>query len=240
MRSDNRAPDQLRPIEIIRGFTRTAPGSVLVRAGQTIIFCTAMIEEGVPEWRVSSGKGWLTAEYEMLPASTPQRRPRSRARIDGRAQEIQRLIGRSLRVAVDLARLGPRTIYLDCDVLQADGGTRTAAVTGAFVALCDALAEGRRRGLWGDDVLLQSVAAVSAGVVDGRTLLDLDYREDVAAAVDCNLVMTDRGEWVEIQATGERSTLTDAQLAEMLSIGRRGIERLFALQREALARPVGS
>lgn len=240
MRSDNRAPDQLRPIEIMRGFTQTAPGSVLVRAGRTIVFCTAMIEEGVPEWRVASGKGWLTAEYEMLPASTPQRRPRSRARIDGRAQEIQRLIGRSLRVAVDLARLGPRTIYLDCDVLQADGGTRTAAITGAFVALCDALAEGRRRGLWGDDVLLQSVAAVSAGVVDGRMLLDLDYREDVTAAVDCNLVMTDRGEWVEIQATGERSTLTDAQLAEMLAIGRRGIERLFALQQEALNRPLGA
>lgn len=240
MRSDNRAPDQLRPIEIMRGFTQTAPGSVLVRAGRTIVFCTAMIEEGVPEWRVASGKGWLTAEYEMLPASTPQRRPRTRARIDGRAQEIQRLIGRSLRVAVDLARLGPRTIYLDCDVLQADGGTRTAAITGAFVALCDALAEGRRRGLWGDDVLLQSVAAVSAGVVDGRMLLDLDYREDVTAAVDCNLVMTDRGEWVEIQATGERSTLTDAQLAEMLAIGRRGIERLFALQQEALNRPLGA
>lgn len=237
MRTHNRQPDALRPVEIIRGFTKASPGSVLYRAGDTLVLCTAAIEEAVPPWREPSGKGWLTAEYEMLPGSTPQRRPRSRTRIDGRTQEIQRLVGRSLRVAVDLARLGPRTIYLDCEVLQADGGTRTAAITGACVALCDALAAGRERGLWSDDVLVQPVAAVSVGIVEGQALLDLDYREDVAADVDCNLVMTGRGEWVEVQATGENATLTDEQLAALLALGRRGIERLFESQRRALAKP---
>ncbi len=211
---------------------------MLIRAGGTHVLCTASIEETVPAWRAGSGAGWVTAEYDMLPGATPQRRPRDRARSDGRTQEIQRLIGRSLRAVVDLTRLGERTITLDCDVLQADGGTRTAAVTGAYVALCDALAEGRRRGLWDDDVLRAGVAAVSVGRVDGALRLDLDYREDVAAEVDCNLVMTTRGEWVEVQATGERASYTDADLTAMLALGRRGLERLFELQRAALAERV--
>ena len=161
MRHDQRQPDQLRPVEILRGFTATAPGSVLIQTGHTHVFCTASIDEGVPSWREASGQGWVTAEYDMLPGSTAPRRSRSRTKLDGRTQEIQRLIGRSLRAVADLSKLGPRTITLDCDVLQADGGTRTAAVTGAYVALCDALAEGHRRGLWSDEVLTAGVAAVS-------------------------------------------------------------------------------
>jgi ribonuclease PH len=235
MRRDGRRPDELRPVEIVRGFTSSAPGSVLIRTGQTHVFCTACIEEGVPAWREASGLGWVTAEYEMLPGSTGQRHKRSRLRLDGRTQEIQRVIGRALRVAVDMSKMGLHTIFLDCDVLQADGGTRTAAITGAYVALHDALQEGRRRQLWADDVLTTAVAAVSVGVVDGALLLDLDYGEDLAATVDCNLVLTERGEWVEVQATGESATYGDARLAEMMILGRKGIERLFAFQRDALA-----
>lgn len=236
MRRDGRQPDELRPVEIIRGFTRVAPGSVLIRMGQTHVFCTACIEEGeVPQWRMESGFGWITAEYEMLPGSTGQRRKRSRTRLEGRTQEIQRLIGRTLRAAVDMTRMGAHTICLDCDVLQADGGTRTTAINGAYVALCDALRAGRQRGLWKDDVLTTAVAAVSVGLVDDGLLLDLDYSEDLAAAVDCNLVATERGEWVEVQATGEGATYSDARLAEMMALGRKGIERLFALQHAARA-----
>jgi len=234
MRHDGRQPDELRPTEIIRHFTSAAPGSVLIRCGGTHVFCTASIEEDVPSWRESSGFGWLTAEYEMLPGSTQQRRKRSRLRIDGRTQEIQRLIGRSLRLAVDMTRMGPNTIFLDCDVLQADGGTRTAAITGAYVALCDALRDGRHRQLWGDDVLTTAVAAVSVGQVRDTLLLDLDYEEDAEATVDCNLVATEHGEWIEVQATGEGATYTDERLVEMMRLGRRGIERLLALQRVAL------
>ena len=233
-RHDQRQSDELRPVEILRAFTQASPGSVLIRAGQTHVFCTATIEEAVPPWREASGLGWVTAEYDMLPGATAQRRARNRSKVDGRTQEIQRLIGRALRAVVDLAKLGPRTIFLDCDVLQADGGTRTAAITGAWVALCDALAEGRRRGLWGADALSAGVAAVSVGLVDGRWLLDLDYSEDVAAGVDCNLVMTTRGQWVEVQATAERATYTSDDLLQMMELGRRGIERLFMLQRAAL------
>ncbi len=234
MRRDGRRPDELRPLHITRGFTQTAPGSVLIRAGDTHVFCTASLEDGVPEWRAASGHGWITAEYDMLPGCTPQRRPRSRGKVDGRAQEIQRLIGRALRAVAEMTRMGPRTIYLDCDVLQADGGTRTAAITGAYVALCDAVAQGRRRGWWGDDVLTAGVAAVSVGLVAGELLLDLDYAEDAAADVDCNLVLTTRGQWIEVQATAERAPYTEADLTRMLTLGRRGIERLFELQRAAL------
>ncbi len=239
MRRDNRQPDELRPIEILRGFTRVAPGSVLIRGGQTHVLCTASIVDGVPSWREESGLGWVTAEYDMLPGATPERRARNRTRVDGRTQEIQRLIGRSLRAVVDMARLGPRTIYLDCDVLQADGGTRTAAITGAYVALCDALSAGQRRELWGTDVATAGVAAVSVGIVAGRLLLDLDYQEDVQAAVDCNLVMTTRGEWVEVQATAEGGTYTDGNLTDMMALGRGGIEKLFELQQAALDQPLG-
>ncbi|TWT46001.1 Ribonuclease PH [Phycisphaerae bacterium RAS1] len=235
MRSDGRRPDQLRPVIIRRGFTRSAAGSVLMQTGETIVLCTASIEEGVPEWREASGAGWLTAEYDMLPASTSSRKPRNRTKVDGRTQEIQRLIGRSLRAAVRLDRLGPNTLFIDCDVLQADGGTRTASVTGAHVALCDAVAEGRRRGLWGADVIETAVAAVSVGIVGGEALLDLNYREDSAAEVDCNLVRTAAGRWIEVQATGERATFTDEQLLAMQLVGRQGIEALFEAQRRALA-----
>jgi ribonuclease PH len=238
MRHDGRQPDELRPVEIIRGFTKAAPGSVLIRAGSTHVLCTACIADEVPEWREASGAGWVTAEYDMLPASTGQRRARNRTKVDGRTQEIQRLIGRSMRTVVDMKKLGQHTIYLDCDVLQADGGTRTASVTGAYVALFDALVNGAKRGLWGGDALAGGVAAVSVGIVDGVALLDLNYKEDVAAEVDCNLVMTNRGEWVEVQGTGERTTFSDAHLAQMLSLGRRGIERLMELQRVALEQPL--
>ena len=237
MRHDNRQADELRRVEILRGFTQAAPGSILIRTGQTHVLCTASIDETVPAWREESGHGWITAEYDMLPGSTPQRRPRNRTRVDGRTQEIQRLIGRSLRAVADMSKLGPRTICLDCDVLQADGGTRTAAISGAYVALCDALAEGERRKLWGADVLQAGVAATSVGLVGGQLLLDLDYREDVAAEVDCNLVMTTRGEWVEVQATAEHATYSEADLTRMMELGRRGIERLFALQRDAFQQP---
>lgn len=236
MRADGRRADELRPVEILRGFTEAAPGSVLIRAGRTHVLCTATIADEVPEWRAGSGAGWITAEYDMLPGATGERRPRNRLRIDGRTQEIQRLVGRALRAAVDLARLGPYTIYLDCDVLQADGGTRTTAITGAYVALCDALAAGQREGRWEGDVHRAAVAAVSAGIVDGRPLLDLNYEEDSAAAVDANLVMTDRGEWIEVQLTAEQAPCGEQELAALLALGRRGIAQLFALQREALAR----
>ena len=238
MRAHQRPTDELRPVEIIRGFTRAAPGSVLIRTGETHVFCTATIAEKLPEWRQLSGQGWLTAEYEMLPGSTDRRRERSRGETDGRTREIERLIGRSLRTAVNLQRLGPRTIHIDCDVLQADGGTRTASITGAYVALCDAIEFGRRRGLWDQAPLLAAVAAVSVGIVGGEVLLDLDYREDAAADVDCNLVLTDRGEWVEVQATGERNTFSQGQLAAMTTLGRIGIGRLFEMQKAALSAPL--
>jgi ribonuclease PH len=239
MRHDGRKPDQTRRVEIVRGFTSASPGSVLIRTGDTHVFCTASIEQAVPKWREASGAGWVTAEYDMLPGATGERRRRNRTKVDGRTQEIQRLIGRSLRAAVDMSKMGPNSILLDCDVLQADGGTRTAAVTGAYVALCDALAEGRRRELWGDDVRSASVAAVSVGIVEGELLLDLDYVEDSGASVDCNLVMTDRGEWIEVQSTGERTTFGDADLSKMLELGRNGIQRLFELQKDALSESTG-
>lgn len=238
MRNDGRRLDQLRRCEIRRGFTDTPAGSVLVRMGRTLVLCTASISDTLPAWREPSGLGWVTAEYDMLPGSVSTRKQRSRTHLDGRSQEIQRLIGRSLRAVVDLGGLGPHMITLDCDVLQADGGTRTAAITGAYVALHDAVEYGRQRQWWGEGVLTAQVAAISVGLVGGAMLLDLNYREDVSAEVDCNLVLTGRGEWVEVQSTGERTTYTDAQLAEMLTLGRKGIEELFAEQRAAIERPL--
>lgn len=232
-RSGGRAANQLREIEIVRGIAPQAAGSALIRTGETRVICTASIAAGVPEWRKDSGKGWLTAEYDMLPGATPTRRARNR--LDGRTREIERLIGRSIRACIDLSRLGSNTIHLDCDVLSADGGTRTASITGVFVALHDAVRVGAARGLWAEDVLTCAVAAVSAGVVRGAALLDLDYGEDVSAEVDANLVMTDRGEWVEVQATAERGTYSDAQLRELTEVARSGIVQLFELQRRALA-----
>ncbi len=237
MRPDGRAADELRPVQITRGFTRSTPGSVLIRVGGTLVLCTASIDEHVPAWRLASGAGWLTAEYDMLPGATTQRRARSRTGVDGRAAEIQRLVGRALRSVIDLPRLGPRTITLDCDVLEADGGTRTAAITGAYVALCDAVAAGAARQWWSPDVLTGRVAAVSVGVVGGAALLDLCYAEDAAADVDANVVMTDQGQWIEIQMTAERTPCSEEQLAELLRLGRSGVRRLLELQQQVRAGP---
>ncbi len=234
-RADGRRANALRPVEIVRGFTKQAAGSVLIRTGDTHVVCTASFEEGVPRWKAGRGSGWVTAEYDMLPASTGQRRRRNRGRVDGRTQEIQRLIGRAMRAVVDLAALGENTIWLDCDVLQADGGTRTASITGAYVALCDAVGHGRKLGLIPGDPVREALAAVSVGRVNGKVLLDLDYAEDAAAEVDFNVAMTSRGRFVEVQGTGESATFTRADLDRMLNLGRRGIRRLLAAQADALA-----
>jgi ribonuclease PH len=236
-RSYGRAPDQMRPIEIEPGFVRTATGSALISVGETRVICTASAQEGVPRWMAGKGKGWVTAEYGMLPASTGERKQRdaTRGRQDGRTIEIQRLIGRSLRVIVDFAALGERTVYLDCDVLQADGGTRCASITGAYVALALACDKLREQGGLESSPLTGSVAAVSCGVIDGTALLDLDYAEDSTAEVDANVVMTGDGGLVELQTTGERTPLSRAHLDELLSLSSLGIDRLRTLQEEVLA-----
>jgi ribonuclease PH len=235
-RADGRKPVDLRPVEIIRGYTRFAAGSVLIRAGQTVVLCSASVEESVPEWRKGKGLGWVTAEYDMLPASTGSRRKRSRNGIDGRASEIQRLIGRVLRSVVDFQALGERSIWLDCDVLQADGGTRTAAVTGAYVALCDAVSALRKQGKLKASPIREAVAAVSVGKVGGRILVDLDYSEDSRAEVDFNVAMTRSGQYVEVQGSGEGGTFSQPELDRMLQVARRGLRQLFAAQEQALNR----
>ncbi len=235
MRHDDREVNELRPIKIKRKFTRSTPGSVLIQAGRTIVLCTAGIEESVPAWMGDQQSGWVTAEYSMLPGSTSPRKRRERGtKIDGRSSEIQRLIGRSLRAVTDLHSLGRRTVTVDCDVLEADGSTRTLCITGAFVALVDALRKGlaAKSGL----PLKDSVAAVSAGIVDGRPVLDLDYEEDSSARVDMNVVMTGTGQLVEIQGTGEESTFSEKQLHSMLKLARTGIRELTAIQQKALGR----
>lgn len=236
MRHDNRANDQLRPIRIQRGFTHAAPASVLVQAGRTTLVCTASVEAKVPEWMAGRGRGWITAEYGMLPGSTRPRKPRERGgKTDGRTSEIQRLIGRSLRAVADLGALGERTITLDCDVLEADGGTRTLGVTGAWVALADALQS--IRGELPDPQrfpLTDSVAAVSGGIRDDLRLIDLDYAEDSTADVDMNVVMTGRGRLVEVQGTGERATFSEEDLSALLGLARRAIGELTDLQKAAL------
>jgi ribonuclease PH len=231
MRHDARADDELRPITIERGFTRPAAGSVLVRSGRTTVLCTASVDLSVPPWMTGQGRGWVTAEYGMLPGSTSPRKRRDVGKVDGRTTEIQRLIGRSLRAVVDLDALGERSIYLDCDVLEADGGTRTASITGAFVALADALATISDLSA---SPLRDSVAAISVGIVDGRSVLDLDYVEDVAAEVDMNVVMTGGGRFVEVQGTGEEATFGEDELATMLKLARLGVTRIRELQRQAL------
>jgi ribonuclease PH len=238
MRHDQRQPDQLRPIRIQRGFTGAAPGSVLIEAGRTKVLCTASLEEQVPPWMAGQGRGWITAEYSMLPGSTAPRKRREREKLDGRSSEIQRLVGRSLRAVADLERLGERTITIDCDVLEADGGTRTAAITGAWIALVDCLAAAVAGGQAqpAEFPLRASVAAVSVGIVGQRALLDLDYREDSAAEVDMNVVITGTGQFVEIQGTGEQTTFTEQQLGEMLALARLGARRLTEVQRAALGR----
>ena len=237
-RVDGRTFDQLRPIKIQRGFTNAA-GSVLISSGATVALCTASVVEDVPDWKKRGGElpasGWLTAEYRMLPGSTKTHKPRQ-DRPDGRATEIQRLIGRSLRAVFDAEALGPRTVYLDCDVLQADGGTRTLCVSGACVALIDALNSIRDR-LPNPDVfpLRDSVSAVSVGIVEGTPILDLCYVEDSAAEVDMNVVATREGRFVEIQGTGEEATFDDDQLAALLRLAKKGAGEIAALQRQALA-----
>jgi ribonuclease PH len=231
-RSYDRAPDALRPVTIEPGFVRTATGSALISIGETRVICTASVQESVPRWMAGSGRGWVTAEYGMLPASTGNRKQRdvTKGRPDGRTVEIQRLIGRSLRGVVDFAALGERTIYVDCDVLQADGGTRCASITGGMVALrlaCERLIErGKLKAL----PLTGSVAAVSCGMVGGIALLDLDYSEDSTAEVDANVVMTDDGGLVEVQATAERTPLSRAHLDDLLALAEHGIADLRALQ----------
>ena len=225
----------LRPVSIQRHYTSMSPGSVLYRSGNTIVLCTASIEPKVPDWLAGKGKGWITAEYNMLPHSTSPRKARERAKLDGRTTEIQRLIGRSLRAVADLKALGERAINVDCDVLQADGGTRTASINGAFLAVVDAI--GAVRSQLPDPgrfPLVDSVAAVSVGIVDGRPVLDLDYSHDVAAEVDMNVVMTGQGRYVEIQGTGEEATFDDGDLANLLSLARQGIGQLTSIQRQSL------
>ncbi|MEX0676468.1 MAG: ribonuclease PH [Pirellulales bacterium] len=231
MRHDGRANDVLRPMSIKRQFTRPAAGSVLIASGRTTVLCTASVEASVPPWIVGQGRGWVTAEYGMLPGSTSPRKRRDVGKVDGRTTEIQRLIGRSLRAVVDLNALGERSIIVDCDVLEADGGTRTASITGAMIALVDAI--GTIEGL-SSCPLVESVAAVSVGIVDGRPLVDLDYQEDVAAEVDMNVVMTGSGRFVEVQGTGEEATFSEEDLAVMLKLARRGLAEIREIQKRAL------
>jgi len=238
-RHDGRSAKQLRDIKIKRRYTRSAPGSVLVQAGRTMVLCTASVEEDVPPWMKSEEdpRGWITAEYSMLPGSTSPRKRRDRGgKVDGRSTEIQRLIGRSLRAVADLRVLGPRSITVDCDVLEADGGTRTASITGALIAAVDALHTVENWKRRGEYPLRDSVAAISVGIVDGQPATDLDYVEDSAATVDMNVVMTGSGEFVEIQGTGEESTFSDSQLEALLRHARAAIKELTAVQRKALAR----
>jgi len=237
VRRDGRSEDQLRPTSIEVGFVRSATGSALIGCGATRVICTASVESSVPRWMAGRGRGWLTAEYGMLPASTGQRRARdvTRGRPDGRTVEIQRLIGRSLRGAIDFAALGERTIYLDCDVLEADGGTRCASITGAWVALELACRRLVSEGELERSPVTGTIAAVSCGMVEGRALLDLDYSEDSTAEVDANVVMTGDGGLIEVQATAERTPLSRAHLDDLLALAARGIASLREAQTEALA-----
>jgi ribonuclease PH len=235
-RSDHRSPDQLRLVAITPDFIRTAEGSALIEVGNTRVICTASIEEAVPQFMRNSGKGWISSEYSMLPRSTLTRTPRevSKGRQSGRTHEIQRLIGRSLRAVTDLARLGERTILIDCDVIQADGGTRTAAITGAFVALGMALEKLVEAGTLTSVPLRDFVAAVSVGMVEGEILLDLSYEEDSRADVDMNFVMTAGHKFVEVQATAEHQVFDEHQLAKMIAFARQGVQALIAKQQAVL------
>jgi len=237
MRNDGRAPTQMRPIQITPNFIQSAEGSVLIEIGRTRVICTASVEEVVPPFLRNSGKGWVTSEYSMIPRATSTRTAResSTGKRSGRTLEIQRLIGRSLRTAIDMDRIGERTIWLDCDVIEADGGTRTASITGSFIALRLAVDGLIRSGKLTQNPMRGFVAAVSVGIVGGVPLLDLNYSEDSTADVDFNLVMTDKGEFVEIQGTAERNPFDDAALAQLLTLGRSGILELIGHQRRVLA-----
>lgn len=234
-----RRSSQLRPIRITRRFTETTAGSVLIEMGQTRVLCTASLENSLPHWRKESGLGWVTAEYNMLPGSTSPRKPRPKAgKTDSRATEIQRLIGRVLRSVVDFKKLGPNAIYLDCDVLQADGGTRTAAINGAYLALVDAVKLGIKDKRIAENPITGFVGAVSVGLINHQVILDLDYELDSRADVDLNVAMTDAGDFVELQGTGEQTTFSHEQLNKMLSLAQRGIKKIITLQKKALPRKV--
>ena len=233
-RPDGRRADALRPTKITLDFVRSASGSCLIEMGKTRVICTACIEEGVPPWRAGMAEGWVTAEYGMLPASTGERKRRPAFKPDSRGVEIQRLIGRAIRSVVRFDRLGEHTITLDCDVLEADGGTRTAAITGAYVALAQAVQTGQAEGRFGRGVLSGSVAAVSVGLVGGTPLLDLCYAEDSIAEVDMNIAMTSGGKFVEVQGTSEGEPFNEEQLQSMLKLAGRGIRQLVRLQRNVL------
>jgi ribonuclease PH len=238
-RVDGRACDQLRPVRFHNGIAPHAAGSTLIEWGHTRVICGVTIEETVPRWMKEQNVagGWMTAEYSMLPYSTLTRKARdiSKGKIDGRSQEIQRLIGRAMRAAIDLEKIGARTLWLDCDVLQADGGTRTAAITGSYVALSLAIRSLQQAGKLGADAILKPVAAVSVGIVQSQAWLDLSYVEDAAAAVDMNLVMNAEGEFIELQGSGEEASYTEQQLAAMLGLGKSGISQLLRHQQAALA-----
>jgi ribonuclease PH len=237
-RLDSRRPDQLRPVRFQNHIAPYACGSTLIEWGNTRVICGVTIEETVPRWMKEQGVtgGWITAEYSMLPYSTLQRKPRdiAKGKLDGRSQEIQRLIGRALRAALDLEKVGSRTIWIDCDVLQADGGTRTAAITGAYVALCLAVRKLQAEGRLSVNPILHGVAAVSVGIVEKQPVLDLCYVEDASATVDLNLVMNSAGEFIELQGSGEEATFSDLELAELLRLGRIGIQELLRVQQQAL------
>jgi ribonuclease PH len=235
MRTDGRANDQLRPISLSTGYNKFAEGSCLVEIGDTVVICTASVAKEVPRWMMGGGKGWVTAEYGMLPRATSDRTPRNRLQSSGRTYEIQRLVGRSLRAIVDLPALGERTITLDCDVLQADGGTRTASVTGAYVALVEALGKLRKSNAFPTLPTFEALAAVSVGIVQGELMLDLCYSEDSTASVDMNVVMTASGRLVEVQGTAEGMPYTREQLNQMLDLATAGVKQLIAAQRAALA-----
>jgi len=236
MRINGRKADELRPVRMIRNYIKHAEGSVLIQLGETRVICTASVEEKVPPFLRNSGRGWVTAEYSMLPRSTKTRTTResTQGRIGGRTHEIQRLIGRSLRAVMDLSLIGERTFWIDCDVVQADGGTRTASITGAFVALHDAVNYLRKEVSIPRDPIIDSVAAISIGVVDGQICLDLDYEEDSKAEVDCNFVMTGHGRFIEIQGTAEGSPFSKESFEKMTAMASLGIDKLTAIQRQVL------
>lgn len=238
-RPDSRLSDQLRPLTLTKGIAPHATGSVLMGFGDTRVICAVSVEDSVPRWMKEQGVtgGWVTAEYSMLPYSTLGRKPRdiSKGKIDGRSQEIQRLIGRSLRAVIDLEKLGSRTLWIDCDVLQADGGTRTASITGSMIALALAFNKLQTEGKLAESPIKQFVSAISVGIFEGQPVLDLNYIEDSKASVDMNVVMTERGEFVEIQGSGEESTFTDPEMTQMLALAKKGIAELIDFQKNATA-----
>jgi len=239
VRADGRQPDELRDLTIERDFTDAASGSVLIRAGRTMVLCTAYVDDDVPRWMRGSGKGWVTAEYSMLPGASPERirREVSKGSPSGRTHEIQRLIGRSLRGVCDMVALGERQIVVDCDVLQADGGTRTASITGGYLALHDALSRLVAAGVIGEHPLREACAAISVGIVDGIPMLDLPYTEDSAAEVDMNVVMTEGGRFLEVQGTAEGMSFSRGELDELLALAEGGLREIFELQRLLLSDP---